>query len=187
MSTELSSHGFILRELGDIKDFAAVAEYPIVACDIKGVGAHFGTKYEGAHVISEIRKRYPDKFIILYSAGLFGPQYKKYYDFCDICLAKDVGFDQWKDTLDDGVRTVGEPIRRWKRIRAVLLDANMPAFEVFLLEDAYIASLIKKDESILSKALSRAEQAESTSEIIKSISSGLITLVKTATLLIKEP
>lgn len=182
-TNELIAHGFAVKELGDIKDFCAVAEYSIIACDIKDVGHHFGTSYEGAHVISEIRKRYPDKFIIAYSGGAFGAEYKRFWDYCDIFLRRDVGFDQWKDTLDCGVDTIGDPIRRWKRICDMLLEANMPIFEVFLLEDAYITSILKKDLFVLDKALERASRVQSAEEIIENISVPLITFVKLFTLL----
>ena len=64
----LRAHGFRIVELGgDIKSVEQVASYPIVVCDIKGVGRAFGSKYEGAHVLSEIRKAYPDKYLIAFT------------------------------------------------------------------------------------------------------------------------
>src|SRR4051794_31715072 len=57
----LTRHGFRLRHFKDIDDIQAIHAYPIVLCDIKGVGKHFQSRYEGAHLISEFRKRYPAK------------------------------------------------------------------------------------------------------------------------------
>ncbi len=177
---ELAMQGFTVVEVGNIRDFAAVATYPIIACDIKDVGDHFGTAFGGAYVIGELRKRYPDKFLIGYSGGSFGPQYKRFLDSADMFITRDAGFDQWKEALDTAVMTVGDPVRRWKRIRAVLLEADMPAFEVFLLEDAYIKSILKKDEFVLAKALKRAARVQASGEIIEHIAEGLILFVKLA-------
>ena len=65
----LLNHNFRIKELGDISDIAAISEYPIILCDIRNVGVQFASAYGGAHVIYEIKKRYPDKYIIAYSAG----------------------------------------------------------------------------------------------------------------------
>lgn len=60
MAKSLQSHGFQLAELGgDIRSVEQVSAYPIVICDIKGVGKAFGSPQEGAHVLAEIRKPTP--------------------------------------------------------------------------------------------------------------------------------
>jgi hypothetical protein len=68
---QLRTHGFNITELGDIKAIDQVGSYPIVVCDIKGVGKAFGSPLEGAHVLSEIRKTYPDKYLITFSGATF--------------------------------------------------------------------------------------------------------------------
>ena len=44
----LQRHDFLLKQFRDIEDVRAVHTYPIVLCDIKGVGKHFQSKFEGA-------------------------------------------------------------------------------------------------------------------------------------------
>lgn len=58
----LINHGFNLKVLSDITDIRAVSDYPIVICDIKGIGKSFGSKFEGGHIIEEIHKNYPEKY-----------------------------------------------------------------------------------------------------------------------------
>ena len=175
---ELRKHHYNLTELGDISDVSAVAEYPIVACDIRDIGKHFGTEYEGAHVIAEMRKLYPDKFLIAFSGGSFGPSYKKYWDSCDVFLRRDGGFDQWIATLDDGIRKMGDPVVRWKRVRQALLEAGISTFEVFLLEEAYIKSVIKGDTYHLAHAIKRVKRLTSAGEALNKVAEGLIASVK---------
>jgi len=175
---ELRRHGFDITELGDIRDFAAVAEYPIVACDIKDVGKHFGTSYEGAHVIGEIRKRYPGKYLIAYSSGVFGPTYKTYWDSCDICLRRDGGFDQWVESLDKAIVSTGDPVHHWKRIRAALLNSDISALDIYLLENAYIRSILKKDSFHLDKAIQKVKKSTSAGKALDTIAGGLISAIK---------
>ncbi len=175
---ELQSHGYRVRELGDIHDFAAVAEYPIVACDIRDVGLHFGDSHQGAHVLGEIRLRYPGKFLIAYSGGVFGTTYKKYWDHCDVCLRRDGGFDQWVETLDKGIATLGDPVQHWRRIRKTLVESDISAFEVYLLEQAYIKSILKKNPYHLEKEMKRIQTFSVAGELTDSIAAGLVTSVK---------
>jgi hypothetical protein len=178
-TNELRAHGYNLTELGDISDFGAVAEYPIVACDIMDVGSHFGAELQGgAHVLAEIRRRYPGKFLIAYSAGTFGATYKKYWDACDVCLRRDGGFEQWVETLDRGIIALGDPAQHWRRTRRLLLDSDTSAFEVFLLEEAYIKSILSKNSFHIVKAMERVKRSTAAGEIFDNITDGLITSVK---------
>ncbi len=175
---ELRAHGFNISELGDIRDFAAVAEYPIVACDILDVGIHFGASHQGAHVIGEIRKRYPGSFLIAYSGGTFGPTFKTYWDMCDVFLRRDGGFDQWVTTLDAAIGTIGDPVRHWHRINRLLLDSDVSAFEVYRLEQAYIKSILKKTPYYLEREIEHAKKSGADSETIEKVGTGLIVSVK---------
>ena len=49
----IRNHGFNIRVLKDIEDIKAVTEYPVVICDIKGVGKAFGSRFEGGHIIKQ--------------------------------------------------------------------------------------------------------------------------------------
>lgn len=64
----LLNHKFRVTELGpDIRSLDQVSTYPIIVCDVAGVGRAFGSSLEGAHLVNEIRKAYPDKFLIGYT------------------------------------------------------------------------------------------------------------------------
>ena len=174
----LANHNFDVKELGDIKDIAAVAAYPIIACDIRDVGAHFDSPFGGAHLIAEIRKKYPDKYIIAYSAGEYGPEFKKLLDHSDVFLRRGASINDWVDSLDNAIQAVGDPVRRWKRIRGLMLNYDVPAFEIFLLEDAYIRSIQTHNEFVLDKALKRARRLQSAGSVVEKVAEGLITFVK---------
>lgn len=146
----LRNHGFNLTEIGgDIKSVDQVMAYPIVICDIKGVGKAFGSSKEGAHVLSEIRKSYPDKFLITFSGMTYDASYNESFSSADKSATKDASIDHWIAILEEGLEKVGDPLQRWIRFRKNLLDKGIDLFELFKLEQAFIRSLEKRDESIM--------------------------------------
>ena len=68
----LATHDFNIRQYRDVTDLKSVEPYPVVLCDIRGVGRQLSERFEGAHVIQEIRKRYPAKVVVAYSGESFG-------------------------------------------------------------------------------------------------------------------
>src|SRR4051812_32693639 len=75
----LRQHGFNLTFFNDISDVRQVNNFPVVVCDIKGVGKSFKSKYEGAHVIAEIKKYFPTKILIAFTAHMFDSSFNKYF------------------------------------------------------------------------------------------------------------
>jgi hypothetical protein len=145
----LRTHGFNLNPLGDINSIDAVSSFDIIVCDIKGVGSAFGSSYEGAHVISEIRKAYPDKYIISFSGATFDASYNEAFSTADASLPKDSNINQWVASLEKGLKSVGDPMQRWLRFRENLLKKGVDIFEVFNLEQQFIKAIKKKDNSLL--------------------------------------
>ncbi|HHT0929185.1 hypothetical protein [Raoultella ornithinolytica] len=143
----LINHGFNLRVLTDITDIRAVSDYPIVICDIKGIGKSFGSKFEGGHIIEEIHKNYPAKILISFSGNQFDARYNKFFKLCDYVLTKDIDSDQWVSVLDDTIKKVTTPIAQWKRMRAFLYEKNVSTRKVFELEQEFITAIITKDKS----------------------------------------
>jgi len=145
----LQSNKFNLTEIGDIKSIDQVMAYPIVICDIKGVGGTFGSDKEGAYVLSEIRKSYPDKFLITFTGMTHDASYNDSFSSADRSLTKNATVDQWIAVLEEGLKIVGDPRQRWIRFRKNLLDQGMELYELFRLEQAFITSIEKNDASIM--------------------------------------
>lgn len=146
----LRKHDFNIKELGDPTDIKAVASYSIVLVDIKGVGKHFGSKYEGGHVIEEVKRYFPSKIVIAYTAYQLDPSYNRFFQLCDSSLKKDIDSDAWVDALDSAVRKVQDPIFQWKRIRKSLVDLDVDAFDIARLEDEFVISLAKPNAKFAS-------------------------------------
>lgn len=150
--TIIRNHGFNIRVLNDIEDIKAVSDYPVIICDIKGVGKKFGSKYEGGHIIEEIKSKYPEKVVIAYTGQLFDATYNKFFSLADFTLTKDVDSDVWVSLLDQTIQKVVSPIEQWKRMRSFLIDKEVPLKIIFQLEQQFINAVIKKDKNIFAKS-----------------------------------
>jgi hypothetical protein len=149
----LQRHNFLLKQFRDIEDVRAVHTYPIVLCDIKGVGKHFQSKFEGAHLIAEIRKHYPAKVIIAYTGHQFDASYNRYFAMSDFLLKKDIDSDEWIESLDAAIQTASDPIIRWKRLRNYLLEKDIPLIHLMKLEDDYVCKMSKHEDKFPSGKL----------------------------------
>ena len=148
-------HGFNIRVVSDVDDIKAVSEYPIVICDIQGVGKAFKSQFQGAHIIEEIKKQYPNKVVIAYTGQKHDARYNKFFLMADAMYSKDIDSDQWVENLDQAVKKVVDPVAQWKRMREYLFRKDVSTRNVYLLELDYIESMLKKNKNILanSKAL----------------------------------
>lgn len=142
----LRNHGYVVTELRDITDIKTIKPYPIVICDIRGVGKAFGSPYEGAHVLSEIRKHYPDKVLIVYTGQLFDASFNKYFVLCDASITKDAESQQWIEVLDSAITSYLDPVAQWKKIRAYLSNLEVPTIRLAELEHQYVTALLAKQK-----------------------------------------
>ncbi len=140
----LRRHDFNIKQLNDIHDIQAVSSYDIVLCDIKGVGKHFGSPDEGGHLIQEIKKRYPFKILIGYSAKQHDPEFNRYFSLCDFIPKKDVGLDEWVDILDKAIADAVSPMNQWRAIHHQLVDMNIGSQQVVRLEDNFVRAVLHR-------------------------------------------
>lgn len=147
----IRNHNFNIRVLNDIEDIKAVSDYPVVICDIKGVGKKFGSKYEGGHIIEEIKSHYPEKVVVAYTGQQFDATYNKFFSLADFTLTKDVDSDAWVSLLDQTISKVVSPIEQWKRMRHFLLEKEVPIKVVFQLEQEFIEAVLKGDKDKFAK------------------------------------
>ena len=130
----IRNHGFNIKVLRDVEDIKSVSDYPVIICDIKGIGRVFGSKYEGGHIIQEIKSKYPEKVVIAYTGQQFDATYNQFFTLADFTLTKDVDSDVWVALLDQTIKKVVSPIEQWKRMRSFLIEREVSLKTVFQLE-----------------------------------------------------
>lgn len=178
----LVNHNFRIRELGpDIRSTDMIAPYPIIICDVRGVGKAFGSPLEGAHLVSEIRKDYPDKYIISYTGETYSLPITNALAAADKRLAKDDSLDVWIKTLETGLNEVSNPRNRWIRLRSALLSRGVELHSVFNLEQALIKAVRDKKPGILeNKATSSEISSEAKDLVTKFSATALAALIGSA-------
>ena len=179
----LKNNEFNLHELGDINNLSCLNRYPIVVCDIQGVGKHFSTpeyKYGGAVLITEIRKKYPNKYIIAYSTDANDLTLQQHTKNADRVMPVAANIEQWTEALDQAIRAVTDPILQWKKVRSYLLDNDIELEQVFQLEQLYIKSLLEKvSPSQSEEEISKLKMDDLFKDIATQfISSGAIEVIK---------
>lgn len=153
----LKQHRFDLTHFDDVDAVEVVKEYEIILCDIAGVGKRFNSKYQGAHVIGEIRKKYPFKTIIAYTGQTHDATYNRFFKLADMTVKKDIDGDEWVERLDEALSITTDPKKRWMKIRDYLIENNVSLFEIVKLENEYVDFVLNKKDfkDFPSKRLSR--------------------------------
>lgn len=175
-------HKFRVVELGpDIRSLDQVSTYPIIVCDVGGVGKAFGSQLEGAHLVAEIRKAFPDKFLMAYTGMTYSRAMSDALTAADKRMEKDASIDAWVQTLEAGIIEVMNPRNRWIRLRRALLARGVELFEVMKLEQAFIKSVHKRQPDFLAKeARSLGISQEIKDLVIKFSATAVASLVGTA-------
>jgi hypothetical protein len=178
----LIHHKFRITELGpDIRSLDQVSTYPIIVCDVAGVGRAFGSSLEGAHLVNEIRKAYPDKFLIGYTGQTHSVATTNALTAADRRMAKDESIEAWIKNLEAGMNEVVNPRNRWIRMRRALLERGVELFDVFKLEQAFIKAVRQRKPDVLTNEVRDLGVAQEVKDlIIKFSATAVAALIGTA-------
>ena len=140
----LKNSGFKITALRDILQVQEVADYSIILCDVNGVGASLSQDTQGAYVIEEIKKIYPEKIVIAYTAGSASSKIVQRARMkADSYLRKDASIEDWRDLLDKQILRLADPIITWKQLRLRLLEKDIELIDLLELESVYLNSISK--------------------------------------------
>ncbi|MCQ8278909.1 hypothetical protein NFI95_10660 [Acetobacteraceae bacterium KSS8] len=163
--TNLQSYGYRITPIGDMKDLAEVAGYHMVLCDIMGVGRHFDMATQGASLISEIKKNYPEKIVIAYTGAMLNEKASKIaQQRADAIIKKGIDIEDWITKLDHFSEAAVDPHVIWNKVRTRLIEIDVSTKDVMLLEDAYVRSVFRRDP-MLSHLKSRSERMNIGSDV----------------------
>lgn len=141
--TNLQSYGYTVTPIGDLKSIPEVRDFHIVLCDVMGVGRHFDAKTQGATLISEIKKTYPEKVVIAYTGGAMNdPAVRSARERADMLIRKDADGEEWTTKLDGISQQAVDPHIMWQKIRSRFVELDVDTKDILLLEDAYVRSVL---------------------------------------------
>lgn len=170
----LRRNNFNISTVEDVDNIEFVSEYDIVICDIQGTGKKLGSDFEGAHLISEIKKRFPLKKVIAYSGQTFNTNYNAYFQLADLTLNKDTDLEDWIEYLDDLIRALVDPYEIWLSIRKFLIEKNIQTTIISNLEQDYILATLKKDPNKILKGKNIRQVSPEVKGIIEGIIGSLL-------------
>ena len=134
----LQNHQFNITPYKDVPSFDILQGYQIIMVDLQGVGRRLNPTLQGAHVIREIRKNYPDKFVIAYTGGAAQELLAPSIELADRFTQKDTSIENWTELLDGVIYDLANPAYVWMRLRPRLLEIGMTPIELAILEDKYV-------------------------------------------------
>lgn len=138
---QLSRLGFNITKYDDIQDLNMLASYDLIISDIKGVGKHFDSEFEGAFLLSELKKMYPYKSFAAYTGSAYDPRITEFLSGI-LVIKKDYSIDEWTSAIDSLIRNVGDPKQIWIKIRRNLLDMDVSLLQLTYLEDEFVDRVI---------------------------------------------
>lgn len=174
----LENNNYRFTNKNDIDNIKDVSEYPIILCDIRGIGKKISAIYEGAFVINEIKKNYPEKIVLAYTASQYDPSYNVFIQKADDILSKSLSTESWLEVLDKYLYMISDPIYQWKKFRNQLLKKDIPLLTIAKYEDIFVKSYMKGDFKDF-KNLTKSVDSEAKNIFNKFISTVLVELVKT--------
>ena len=153
----LKNNQFQIVTYTDIHKIEQLAEFPIVLCDLQGVGLQLASDLQGAYLIEEIKRNYPEKAVIAFTGGSTNSNISKRAILAaDDYLRKDVSIEEWRDVLDKHIRNLSDPVYVWKQLRLRLIRADISPIDLLKLEHAYVSSIkagAKNTKATLEEAL----------------------------------
>ena len=95
--------------------------------------------------LKEIKKNYPEKIVLAYTASQYDPSYNSYIQKADDVLQKSLSTESWLENLDKYLYMISDPIFQWKKFRNQLLEKDVSLITVARYEDIFVKSYKKGD------------------------------------------
>jgi hypothetical protein len=113
--------------------------YDIILCDLQGVNAK--SPYEGASLIKDLRMMYPNKQLILYTAGnLSNDQLELIQEYSDKRVQKGQSKETWEMILDESIREIIDPCKSWGKTKKYLEKIGVKTKDIAIFEDIFVRS-----------------------------------------------
>ena len=168
----LKKSEFNIDYRSDIQSLKDVAEYDIVLCDIRGVGKFLESQYDGAYLVKQLKKKYPNKTIISYTADDYNPRYEEFLKYADAIVPKGTVLEDWDALLTGLLKDLADPVKQWAKTRQALLEAGVSTVAVAKHEARYVKAV--KDGTFDSIKKLYEPKNDIASDIMKTLLHGAI-------------
>ena len=138
---DLKRHEFNIEYKNDITALKDTEPYPVILCDIHGVGKLLGSDKEGAYLVHCIKEKYPSKIVISYTADTMSTDIQKYLHSADNVVSKGTSIEDWASILNNAVRDIANPVNVWKKMQNEMFQANIATRKIAALESMYVKAI----------------------------------------------
>ena len=172
----LRNLGFNITKYDDIHDLNMLESYDIIISDIKGVGKSFNSDVEGAFILHELKKKYPYKEFAAYTGSAFDIKINNYLSGIQI-IKKDFSIEEWTSAIDLLIHKISNPKQIWKKMRATLLEKDIPLLDLVDLEDEFVDAIVNHGGNLENFPSVKTQERLSPDviRIISSITTSLLT------------
>jgi hypothetical protein len=156
------------KKIDCIPDYKPIEEYhkyQLILCDIKGVGVDFNKKKQGLAYYEQIKKMYPEKVVILYTA--YSPR-----DFGDveedaIIINKPIEPSDLANKLDSYSKRFWDPKTAWDYIEKKCIERSATHKDLAILEDMFVRSFYKSGDDLFKSALQKNNNNKSFNDYLR--------------------
>jgi len=167
--------GYNVRFSLNLADVGTLRPYDVILCDLHGVATKLNPRDQGAFLIKEIKKTFPEKLVVPYTALPQNTQLARAAKIhSDDTIAKNAAIERWIDTLDALIDKSISPFEKWKRTRAALIDNEADAIEVAIVEQALIRSVLSGNRVSFESSVANLPSASNAKPILQGLISAAI-------------
>jgi len=113
----LRNSGYNIQHYRDVDNFNMLSDYQIVISDIDGVGQSFSSEYQGAYIIKELKRLFPDKYLIAMSSKIYNLSFTEILSNADVKINRDVNVDIVSEKLNLAIKEISSVKNRWLAYR----------------------------------------------------------------------
>lgn len=178
----LENMGYKIEILGDPQSIVSTQSSHVVLCDLQGVGLRIDPTKQGAFIINEIKRNYPEKMVIAYTGGGMNLAITRdALKSADNFIKKDAPIDDWREVLDSAILSMLDPAKVWNRQRIKLFERGIDTYSILKIEDSFVRSIAEgqsADNSYFkSYILSSSVKGDLRAVLQSLISSGLYSIL----------
>lgn len=103
---------------------------------------------QGAQLASKIKKEYPEKMVIIFSAQSQKLSFSKYYNSVDKVIDKLADYETISEIIDEYIETQNDPIKYWEAMKKQMLKQNISTLQIAKMEHYYVKSFLQKNNCL---------------------------------------
>jgi len=111
----------------------------------------FSSTLQGAHIVREIKKSFPEKIIVVCTGGGRAELLEPSIQASDYFLKKDANVEEWCQVLDRSIEDLADPVMVWQKLRHRLLDVGITPYQLAELEDNFVDTTLRGEEFSIDK------------------------------------